>query len=238
MAGNEGQTTQSNNAAAENFSIRVTALSPLHLGSGKGDVTIDAEVVHDAVGLPYFPAKRLKGLLYESALEVVEIMDADPIFSADEVKALFRHGTKTRTGAQLIVSNLHLENYETMRREWSFLEDRYPELIQPRDVLEQYTSLRYQTKIDANTRMAADTSLHNMRVVDKNVVFTGTLSLLQAEDTDRLILAFAVRNLERAGLKRNRGFGRIRCELQDPNGADAGAAFIEKALDTWKEGGC
>ena len=146
MAGNEGQTTQSNNAAAENFSIRVTALSPLHLGSGKGDVTIDAEVVHDAVGLPYFPAKRLKGLLYESALEVVEIMDADPIFSADEVKALFRHGTKTRTGAQLIVSNLHLENYETMRREWSFLEARYPELIQPRDVLEQYTSLRYQTK--------------------------------------------------------------------------------------------
>ena len=138
----------------EPFQIYVEALSPIHLGSGKGDVTVDAEVVHDAVGLPYFPAKRFKGLLYESALEVVEIMGSSPLFEKNEVKALFRHGTENQKGTQLIVPNMYLENYETIRGEWTYLQKRYGNLIQPQDVLEQYTSLRYQTKIDLDTGLA------------------------------------------------------------------------------------
>ena len=45
------------------YILTVEALSPVHLGAGKSDVIIDAETAHDEFGMPYFPAKRLKGLL-------------------------------------------------------------------------------------------------------------------------------------------------------------------------------
>lgn len=217
------------------FRVYVETLSPIHLGSGKGDVIVDAEVVHDAVGLPYFPAKRFKGLLYESAMEVVEIMGDEPLFEKHDVKALFRHGTKTDTGAQIVISNLRLKNYEAMREEWTYLQNRFPELLQPQDVLEQYTSFRYQTRIDPVTRMAADTSLHNMRVVNKGVIFEGDLSIENGGEAEGRILALALRNLERAGLKRNRGFGKIRCVLtQDKK--NVGSLIVGTALKAWKEG--
>ena len=218
------------------FSVRVTALSPIHLGSGKGDVTVDAEVAHDACGLPYFPAKRFKGLLFESALEVVEIMGNQPLFSVGDVRTLFRHIETTESDGQLILSSLRLENYDAVREEWAYLEEKYPELFRPSDVLEQYTSLRYQTKINRKTRAAKDTSLHNMRVVDKGVVFVGELALENASENALPILALALRNLEHAGLKRNRGFGRVRCELLR-DGQDAGTAILTEALEQWKGAG-
>ena len=239
MMGNEGRTlrnTSADECRNEIFSVRVEALSPLHLGSGKADVTIDAEIVHDAIGLPYFPAKRFKGLLYESAMEVVEIMNVRPLFTADDVRKLFRHGAEDENGTQLVVSNLRLEEYDTMREDWGYLQSRYPNLIQPQDVLEQYTSLRYQTKIDPKTRMAANTSLHNMRVADKGLVFVGKLKVQHASEKALRILALALRNLEHAGLKRNRGFGKIRCTLER-NGEAVGSEIIEKALKEWKEAG-
>ena len=55
----------------DEFTLEVAALSPLHLGSGRADVNVDAEVLHDRTGLPFFPGKRLKGVIYESALEVL-----------------------------------------------------------------------------------------------------------------------------------------------------------------------
>lgn len=222
-------------AQSEVFEVRVEVISPVHFGSGKGDVTIDAEVAHDVLGLPYFPAKRFKGLLYESALEVVEIMGDNPLISADEVRVLFRHGQKSMDtdSVQMVTSNLRLEDYETLQEEWGYLQKAYPELLQPQDVLEQYTSLRYQTKIDPKTGIAADTSLHNMRVVDKGVVFIGRMELKNGGEKERRILSLAVRNLERAGLKRNRGFGKIRCTLTQ-DGKNVGGAAIEAALREWK----
>ena len=50
--------------------ITVTVVSPLHLGAGTADINVDADIVHDEYGLPYFPGRRFKGLLYESAVEV------------------------------------------------------------------------------------------------------------------------------------------------------------------------
>ena len=55
------------------FDVTIEILSPIHLSSGQADVTVDVEIIHDAQGFPYFPAKRFKGLLYESAVEVLEM---------------------------------------------------------------------------------------------------------------------------------------------------------------------
>ena len=43
--------------------------------SGQGDVNTDSTVVHDCYGIPFIPAKRVRGVLYESALEVAEMME-------------------------------------------------------------------------------------------------------------------------------------------------------------------
>lgn len=139
------QVTTAENIEMDAFTVHVLLNSPLHLGSGQADVNVDAEVVHDQWGMPYFPAKRFKGLLYESALEVSEILAAcgADSFTKEDVDTLFQHGC--HAAVQLIIPNLYLPDYEAICQEWAVLQQRYGDIFQPLDVLEQYTSLRYQT---------------------------------------------------------------------------------------------
>ena len=200
----------------DSFTLRVHTLSPLHLGSGQADVNVDAEVVHDEVGLPYFPAKRLKGLLYESALEVTEMNT--PLGNGAEVRAeldaLFQHGSQGE--ARLIIPSLYLAGYDDMKNEWQYLQRAYPEIFTATDVLEQYTSLRYQTRLDRETGTAADGSLHNMRVVEAGLDFEGEIEVIGGTERHFKLLALAFKNLTQAGVKRTRGFGCIDClMLQD-----------------------
>ncbi len=102
--------------------VTIKVLSPIHLNSGQADVNVDAEIVHDALGFPYFPAKRFKGLLYESTLDI-----------------------------QLIVPNFYIlpsTEYETFCAEWKYLQWKYPEIFTTFDVLNSFTSLRYQTRLE------------------------------------------------------------------------------------------
>ena len=220
---------------SKDFEVRVGLLSPLHLGSGQADVNVDAQIIHDKYGLPYFPGRRLKGLLYESGVEVAEMAELSglPLFTGAQLDELFQRGSLGQV--QLDLSNLHLEGSEEMRAEWGYLEERYPGLFRPEDVLESYTSLRYQTKIDAETGTAADTSLHNMQVLDEGLIFTGSLSLKNGDMKSLAILALALRNLTQAGLKRSRGFGHLACTLEQ-GGRDVMLPLIAWAAAEAKEG--
>lgn len=196
--------------------LTVETKSPLHLGSGDADVNVDAEVVHDAYGMPYFPGRRLKGLLYESALEVQEMAERSGIQALTEISAnqLFRHAAEG--GWQLLVPNLYLVtdvSYQKLANTWQALQKTYSSLLRPIDVLSEYTSLRYQTKLVNG--VAAKGSLHNMRVVEAGVKFSGILTL-QGEQPQKVLpfLAATVRNLRSAGLKRSRGFGDLLCHLR------------------------
>lgn|GEM_PF-437591 len=216
----------------DSFTLRVHTQSPLHLGSGQADVNVDAEVVHDEAGLPYFPAKRLKGLLYESALEVTEMNT--PLGEGAELRAeldaLFQHGSQGE--ARLIIPSLYLAGHEEMKEDWQYLQRAYPELFTPADVLEQYTSLRYQTRLDRKTGTAADGSLHNMRVVEAGLDFEGKIEVLGGTERHFKLLALAFKNLTQAGVKRTRGFGCIDC-LMLQNGKDIRTPLIR---DVFKEG--
>ena len=211
------------------FALEVKAESPLHLGSGRADVNIDAEVVYDRAGLPYFPGKRLKGLIYESALEVLEMSELAGlgIFAQEELAELFQHGVQSET--QLTIPNLHLKEAEEMEADWLYLESLYPEFVSAEDVLSLYTSLRYQTMIDRETGTAAETSLRNIRVVDEGLVFCGTVRLKTGTKKKFEILALALRNLSYAGMKRNRGFGRISCTMLQ-QGKNIQSVLIGEAL--------
>lgn len=193
------------------YDIEITTLSPLHLGSGRADVVIDAEVVHDKYGLPYFPAKRFKGLLYESALEMAEISNGE-WFTVDEVKKLFGQKHAEQSGFSL--ENFYLADYENISQNWDYLRRRYPGIFTREAVLESYTDLRYQTSIDKGTGTTKDGSLHNMRVVDAGTNFSGTIELTDDSDTNKRIIEYGLKNLRYAGAKRTRGCGAIKCEIK------------------------
>ena len=192
--------------------VTIKILSPIHLGSGQADVNVDAEIVHDEFGLPYFPGKRFKGLLYESAVEVVEMFELSGLASEQSSlleKIFHRH---SESDVQLIVPNFFIRpraEYELLCAEWKYLQWEYSEIFTATEVLNAFTSLRYQTRLENG--IAADGSLHNLRVLDDGLEFFGEVTLLNADEQIVNLLALAMKNLSAAGTKRNRGFGRIKC---------------------------
>lgn len=198
------------------MTIKIELLSPLQLSSGREDIIHDSDAVHDSYGVPYFPGKRLKGLLYESALELVE-MGAK--FNKRDIDILFGNIGETR----IRIDNFYLqgsteaEDAEKIRSSWSYLENKYPEIFNTENVWQSYTEVRHQTKIDEATGTAEDKSLRNMRVVQvqKELAFVGDIYLLAGANRindDENIVEQALLNLRFAGSKRNRGFGRIKCK--------------------------
>ena len=199
------------------FDVTIEILSPIHLSSGQADVTVDAEIIHDALGFPYFPAKRFKGLLYESALEVLEMFELSGLDTENLSpleKIFHRHSSSE---VQLIVPNFYIKpaaEYQDFCAEWKYLQASYPEIFTAAEVLNALTSIRYQTKLDNG--IAAEGSLHNMRVLDDGIKFFGRITLLNADEKVLNLLALAIKNLTCAGMKRNRGFGRLKCTADIP----------------------
>ena len=200
----------------ECYGIKIKLQSPLHISSGNADVNIDADVVHDAVGLPYFPARRFKGLLYESMIEVAEMLDGTQSQAFHlAIKELFQRVPNAK--ARLILHDFYLfpeEDYRKNAAGWQHLQKVYPEIVTPESVLQEFTTLRYQTKIDPKTGTAADTSLRTMRVLDAGLCFQGNIDLIGAEEIHRKLLFLGIKNLRRAGMNRNRGLGHIKCSIE------------------------
>ena len=194
--------------------VEIKLLTPLHLGSGGADVNVDAEVVHDEYGLPYFPAKRLKGLIYESALEVLEMskLSGSEFFAEQDLANLFKRTVDS--SIELIIHDFYLANYEEMAKSWAYLQDKYGDIVTAKDVLVEYTDLRYQTAID-DKGITKEGSLRNLRVVDAGIVFEGNIEISGGSEVHDIILALALKNLRNVGAKRNRGLGNVECVLDE-----------------------
>lgn len=202
--------------------ITIKLLSPTMIMSGQGDVNTDSTIVHDGLGIPYIPAKRFRGVLYESALEVAEMMELSGLagFSVAHVNALFNRSSSesaklVEDNPRLSISNLYIPDYDTVYSELSVLFEVVPDVFNKDRVLDEYTFVRYYTAIDEETGTAKDGTLHNSRVLNKGLVFEGTINVESMSDTDTFILACAARNLTGIGGKRNRGFGQIECIISD-----------------------
>lgn len=192
------------------YKIKVQTLSPLQLGTGKADVIVDADTVFDEYGIPYFPAKRFKGLLHESALELCEIGGL-ACATEDRINRLFGHKGEV---AALVLPNLYVPDYAGIREEWKLIQEGLEGFISSKDVLNAYSEIRYQTAIAKETGIAKDGSLHNMRLIDKDIIFEGLVEIIDEQPEDFEFLGYALVNLRYAGAKRNRGSGRIRCTIE------------------------
>lgn len=200
--------------------LQITLKSDLCIGSGYSYAgIIDSDVCYDTCGIPYIPGKRLKGCLRETAENVLY-----SLITEEDIKNIF--GTAgNEKGCGLAIGNAYIENYDKIHAELDYVMKSYPQLIQPQDILGQFTHVQAQTKIVDG--VAEDTALRYTRVVNqyspfdktKEITFYAEIFLDDNESHDKTKtneaklenIAKATRNI---GLKRNRGIGSVKCRIQ------------------------
>lgn len=201
------------------YTFKLTTESYLLTGSGEGAALIDADVVFHPSGFPMIPARRIKGMLKESMEEVMEIFGKEESEIQDMVARLFGKSGKSTYEGKLLFHNLMLEGWDQIVKE---IEGLSPQnAIQPDFVKSYFTTEIQQTAIgreggkDEIEGVAKKRSLRNYRVIKPSNTFEATLlstDVLTQEEEE--YLKYSVLNLRYAGTRRNRGFGKIKCQIE------------------------
>lgn len=220
------------------YQIKIELLSDVLPGSGEGyGAVIDTDVVFDDVGIPYIPARRVKGCLREAANDVCGLMESAykekfP-FSLDEkvkndqfeiVNKLF--GLPGReTSAPILFNDFFIREYKENAAALHYFEANYPAVISSEKVRQTFTYIRQQTAIDENSGTADEHSLRTIRVLKKRLPFMGgermtffgdiELNSEQFTSSHVQLLALACLQLRYMGTKRTRGFGHVKCRLME-----------------------
>lgn len=193
--------------------IKITLLSDLCTCSGETyNSVVDMDVVYDENGIPYIPAKRVKGCIRESALELQEM----GLITEGEYNKIF--GRAGNQSAIFTLSNAYIKDYdETVA---ALKKCKYPELTNPQNVLNQYTYTRTQTSVNSQTGVANENSLRTVRVAKKGLEFEAECNC-KGEDKEIEILKNAISLVKHIGVSRTRGLGLVKMELvnseENPN---------------------
>lgn len=212
---------------AKNYTIELTLKSDALIGSGEGyGAIIDSDIVFDDLGIPYIPAKRIKGCLRASADELSEIFRSAKIDYPVKISKTFGcPGQKQAT--PVYFSNLVIKEYEKSRKWLEYLTQEYSAILSKESILSTFTEIRQQTAIDEKEGVADEHSLRTIRVLKKGLTFSG--EVLIEDDSVTKSLALACLNLRHLGTKRNRGFGEVEVKLLD--GANSLSDLALKELE-------
>jgi|LFRM01.1.fsa_nt_gb CRISPR-associated protein Csx10 len=217
--------------------IRIKLKSPLLLGSGEGWGTfVDTDIVFDEYGLPYFPGKRLKGMLRESAEEVIDMFRysqidwldkriSDPSKAETIVETIF--GKNGFSEGIVRIDNLYLKDYEETLEWIKWAVNNYGGIVTKEDILETMTEVRQHTSISSDG-IAKEKSLRSVRVLKDKYEFEGDVGFDSKDVALIELLALACANLRHVGSKRTRGFGEITCSLCDSNNQDISESVVER----------
>ncbi|MCX7724553.1 MAG: RAMP superfamily CRISPR-associated protein [Thermodesulfovibrio sp.] len=211
----------------EALKLRLKLLSPSLIGSAEGfGAIIDSDIVFDEHGITFIPSKRLRGLLRDSANEVLEMFYLSGINlipfkrkedSFDIIDELFGEAGQSYS-SPLFISNLYIIEYENLSSWISYLTKKFSNFVNPERVRNYFTEIRQQTSIDEEKGVAKKHSLRTIRVAKKGLEFEGYLHLYEKREDFRRLLYFACLNLRRFGTRRTRGFGEIECRLFNEQG--------------------
>lgn len=210
--------------------LRIELMSSLCAGSGYayGGI-IDSDVCFDEYGIPYIPARRLKGCLKDAA----ELIAAHPAVGEERIRKLFGvPGADSMPS--LIVEDANIENKKEIEEPLKQLkkDEKLLPYIERQNILKQFTYVVGQTRLEQG--VAAKETLRFTRAVNRNnpfekgrhLVFFSTM-LYEVEDEEALsMIVKAVRHI---GMKRSRGFGNVKCSL-------IGAELPETVLSTPEAG--
>lgn len=188
--------------------LKITLLSATTFGRGDGVAgLVDREIEHDPNGFPFLRGRTLKGLLAESAENIVYALD-DKEEWRNAKDALFgKPGRGVDEKGLIIVGDAQLPSslqQAVLKEGWS-----------KEDVLYSLTGIRRQTSMNEHGA-PTHASLRAMRVLLPNVVLESTLYFDgELLDIHKELLVAAALDLRRAGTGRNRGRGWIKVELDD-----------------------
>lgn len=199
------------------YILKLELLSPAIIGSGQGfGAVIDTDIVFDEVGIPYIPAKRIKGCLLDSLNAVCDMFKCAGIKDSDiQVNKIF--GKKgNQSSAPVYFSNLFIENYHENKAwlEYYLASKKYNNILSKDSILGTFTEIRQQTAV-AEDGVAHDNSLRTSRVARKGLVFYGDVFIEDEHLSVIEHISLGCMNFRYMGTQRNRGFGNVRCLLLD-----------------------
>lgn len=186
------------------YKIVVEVISDTLFGSTEGSAAIDSSTRAYKNGLPYIPAKTFKGLLKESAIEVIELRRQvwSPDDKKDIINQLFGMSGVGNEG------KLHFLNLDVIDKD-SYMTDIILKKLLPAEVLSYFTKIRYQTALENG--VAKENSLRTSRVLKSGIKFLTYLeSHAELSEKELNLLNKACLNLRRVGTNRNRGFGKVK----------------------------
>lgn len=203
------------------YTLEIKLLSDATLGRGDGVAgLVDAEVQHDAYGLPYLGGRALKGLLGAECADIVYALsiacpEQTERWQAVEQRLFGKQGSTLQdeailqVGAAQLPADLRAAVAQDVRRE----------TLTREQVLDTLTALRRQTAMDPETGAPKKETLRTMRVVLRGTVLDARLDFSREPTVDDLaLLAACVKAFRRAGIGRNRGRGKLEAELRDAKG--------------------
>jgi hypothetical protein len=209
--------------------LRFKLLSDATFGRGEGvPGEVDAEVQHDDLGMPYFGARALKGVLAQECADLLYALgqksEKDRWWQAAAM--LFgRPGSSNDDAGALIVGDAQLPPKLRQAIAYAVIKTRG---ISRSQVLASLTTVRKQTANSVETGAPMDQTLRAMRVVLRGTEFIAPLRFRTAVSEDALaLLAACVASLRRLGMGRNRGRGEVEAWLTDDQGNPA-AKYLER----------
>ena len=203
------------------YTLKITTLSDTLIGSALSYGTIiDSDIVFDSIGLPYIPAKRIKGLFRNAAVDLLAADGLNDLFRIDPgiVKDYYGDIGSNKAAPEIVFQNLHLEHHIDIDLWMKYLSSRYEYVVNNPLVRNFFTEIRTQTAIDPATKTAKDHSLRSSRVLKKGFDFCGEIHVTQEKDALETLLGLSCLFVDRIGSKRNRGFGRVKLDLLDESG--------------------
>jgi len=201
--------------------LKLTLLSDAALGRGDGVAgLVDAEVQHDAYGLPYLSGKTLKGLLTATCAEILNALQQAQLSQYADWETSARRlfgspGSLTAALGLMRVGDARLP--DALRQATAYEVERERGYWQREDVLASLTALRRQTAMDPVTGAPKKETLRTVRVILRGISLAARLDFADEKPspTDLALLAACCKGLRRAGTERNRGRGRLRVALYD-----------------------
>ena len=193
------------------YNFKIKLLSDTIIGSAEGfSSTTDNDVIFDEVGLPYIPARRIKGILRDSAEELQEMFQQSGIDWDFNIEEIFGAIGTTNSPTRFHLSNFFLPEYKETKEYLKKCIEKKQFGLSPNSIINFFCSLRNQTSIDKEKGTAKKHSLRTSRVVNKGYEFWGEANF---DDKHKEIMGLICANTRRMGTKRNRGFGRISIQL-------------------------
>lgn len=182
--------------------LQISLLSDLCASSGEHyNSYVDTEVVYDEFGLPFIPAKRIKGCIREAALELVEW----GVFEKQIYDALF--GKEGNEKSKFSLDNAYLKAYENLVADLKNCQDKA--LVHPQRVLGLYAYTRTQTAMTKDG-VADKGSLRTIRVINKGLIFQAALKEnVTLTEEEKSLLETAVSMVKHMGTGRTRGLGLV-----------------------------